>query len=291
MGELYGKAADEPVSTGCLPHVHPEDRRESPSNGGRPWLYPPPMLNCASKRADGIYRWFHAHAIPVRDQDGHVLKWVGTYTDIHDRKQAQEIQGSAGRHRRIILRCHEKDLDGRILSWNKSAELMFRLPQWRDYQPTDSPHPATGPSCGRIDPHQEIKAGIRIQQFKAYESIKTAIPSRVSLTVSPILDANGQVAAVSTIARDITERKRAEATVNQQRRLIELSYEPIFPGIPERGILDWNRGCGNCMAIHGPKQSAGTVIRFSRVPFLAPRRHSRRIGRHRCLDRRNSSSH
>ena len=240
-----GKAADEPVSTGCLPHVHPEDRPRIAEQ----WREALARIHTLDaelrfKRADGIYRWFHAHAIPVRDQDGHVLKWVGTYTDIHDRKQAQEIQA---RLAAIVESSSDaimsKDLDGRILSWNKSAELMFGYPSG---EIIGQPILRILPPDHRAEESiliEEIKAGIRIQQFESIRIHKDGHTIQVSLTVSPILDANGQVAAVSTIARDITERKRAEATVNQQRRLIELSYEPIFSWDTERGILDWNRGC------------------------------------------------
>lgn len=38
---------------------------------------------------DGTYRWFLIRAVPVLDQQGQVLRWYGTSTDIHDRKQAQ----------------------------------------------------------------------------------------------------------------------------------------------------------------------------------------------------------
>ena len=240
-----GRSADEPFSTGCLQHIHPEDRPRITEQ----WLdavarIEPLDTELRVKRADGVYRWFHAHATPIRDQEGRVLKWIGTYTDTHDHKQAQEVQAQLAAivessSDAVMSKC----LDGRILSWNKSAELMF------GYSSED----IIGQSISRILPPdrraeesiliEQIKAGIRIQQFESVRIHKDGHPIHVSLTVSPILDAQVRVAAVSTIARDITERKRAEDTLNQQRRLIELSYDPIFSWDIERGILDWNRGC------------------------------------------------
>jgi two-component system sensor histidine kinase/response regulator len=41
-------------------------------------------------RADGVYRWHLARALPVRAADGTVARWIGTSTDIHDQKDAVE---------------------------------------------------------------------------------------------------------------------------------------------------------------------------------------------------------
>ncbi len=57
---------------------------------------------------------------------------------------------------------------------------------------------------------QQIRSGAAVQ---AYETVRQTADGRlldVSLTISPVLDANGQVVGVATIARDITSRKQAE---------------------------------------------------------------------------------
>jgi C4-dicarboxylate-specific signal transduction histidine kinase len=42
------------------------------------------------RRSDGVYRWFHAHGLPLRDADGHIVRWYSLLTDIEDRKNAEE---------------------------------------------------------------------------------------------------------------------------------------------------------------------------------------------------------
>ncbi|WP_246275721.1 PAS domain S-box protein [Brasilonema bromeliae] len=42
------------------------------------------------KRVDGVYRWHLAQALPLRDEDGTILKWFGTCTDIDDQKQTEQ---------------------------------------------------------------------------------------------------------------------------------------------------------------------------------------------------------
>jgi PAS domain S-box-containing protein len=43
-----------------------------------------------SRARDRTYRWFLSKAVPVRDPAGSVIRWIGTNTDIHDRKMAAE---------------------------------------------------------------------------------------------------------------------------------------------------------------------------------------------------------
>jgi len=42
------------------------------------------------RRADGEYRWFLIRTVPLRDEQGSLVKWYGTSTDIEDRKQAED---------------------------------------------------------------------------------------------------------------------------------------------------------------------------------------------------------
>src|SRR4030095_8323673 len=43
-----------------------------------------------ARRKDGEYRWFLVQYRPVKDEDGRILRWYATGTDIHDRRQAEE---------------------------------------------------------------------------------------------------------------------------------------------------------------------------------------------------------
>src|ERR1700688_2556200 len=42
------------------------------------------------RRADGEYRWHLQRGVPLRDEDGNILKWYGVLSDIEDRKRAEE---------------------------------------------------------------------------------------------------------------------------------------------------------------------------------------------------------
>jgi PAS domain S-box-containing protein len=74
--------------------VHPEDigqlleRWEGAVAGGEPW-----ECEYRLRRAsDDVHRWHLGRSVPVRDDAGEVVSWVGTATDIHDRRLAEERQ-------------------------------------------------------------------------------------------------------------------------------------------------------------------------------------------------------
>ncbi len=76
--------------------LHPDDRERTMTR----W-----MADVASgsehdtewrlRAADGRYRWFKSRGLPVRDESGQVVKWVGTITDIDDQKRAEEAERRA----------------------------------------------------------------------------------------------------------------------------------------------------------------------------------------------------
>ena len=55
----------------------------------------PLELETRYRRADGQYRWFLVRSVPLRDEIGKIVKWYATFTDIDDRKQAEEKCGGA----------------------------------------------------------------------------------------------------------------------------------------------------------------------------------------------------
>src|SRR5215813_14362255 len=103
-----------------------------------------------------------------------------------------------------------KDLNSIITSWNKAAERIFGY----------SAEEMVGTSIVRLIPAERrreedeilsrIKRGERYDHFDTIRVTKDGRQLHVSLTISPIKDANGYVVGASKIARDITERKLAE---------------------------------------------------------------------------------
>ncbi len=90
--EYTGKTIEEAKNFGWLNALHPEDAESVThiwhKSLTRGKLYEAEMRY---RRSDGIYRWFLVRALPMKDEQGQVLKWFGTNTDIHERKQIEAI--------------------------------------------------------------------------------------------------------------------------------------------------------------------------------------------------------
>jgi PAS domain S-box-containing protein len=71
--------------------VHPEDVERHGAERMQALLRGQPFaIEQRVRRHDGQYRWFFARFNPLRDEQGHVIRWYAAGIDIHDRKQAEE---------------------------------------------------------------------------------------------------------------------------------------------------------------------------------------------------------
>src|SRR5579885_1563550 len=116
-----------------------------------------------------------------------------------------------------------KDINGVIMTWNGGAERIFG---YTADEVIGKPVTILMPP-ERIDEEPgilaRIRAGESIDHYETVRRRKDGTRIDISLTVSPIRDALGRVVGASKIARDITERKRAEEAVKKsERRLAEL---------------------------------------------------------------------
>lgn len=71
--------------------LHPDDQARSAARWEESLRTGEPYeIEYRFKAGDGSYRWFMGRAVPVRDSEGHIIRWFGTCTDIHDKKLAEE---------------------------------------------------------------------------------------------------------------------------------------------------------------------------------------------------------
>lgn len=83
---------------------------------------------------DGEYRWNHAQATPVRDEDGTITKWYGSLTDIHDTKLNEAAMARmAGRLKATLESITDAfytlDRDWRFTYLNPEAERLLQRPK------------------------------------------------------------------------------------------------------------------------------------------------------------------
>jgi PAS domain S-box-containing protein len=139
-----------------------------------------------------------------------------------------------------------KDLQSRVLSWNVGAERMFGYTAAEMLgQPVNR---LVSPDRPDEEPRviEEVKQD-HIRHFETIRIRKDGTPIEVSLTISPIKNAKGEIVGVSSIARDITQGKRAQdalerhaATLREQAQMLDLAN--VMARDLDSRIILWNRG-------------------------------------------------
>jgi PAS domain S-box-containing protein len=166
--------------------------------------------------ADGTERIVDFAMHPIRDRSGAVTFLHPTGIDITDRKRMEtELRESEQRLRYVasIVESSDdaivsKNLDGIITSWNGGAERVFG---YTAEEAIGQPITILIPESRQGEEREiltRIRRGERIDHFETIRQTKHGSLVVVSLTVSPVKNAEGKIVGASKIARDITEQKR-----------------------------------------------------------------------------------
>ena len=119
----------------------------------------PYEAQCRLRRADGVYRWFQGSAVPVRAQNGALVRWYYLITDIEDRKRAEDLLRSSERQSRAIadnipasIAIHSAS--GDLEFENRAAQEYYgRSPDHQQQTPTGAVHPDDLPALVAAQRH------------------------------------------------------------------------------------------------------------------------------------------
>jgi PAS domain S-box-containing protein len=88
--EYFGKTFEELKGWKASDVVHPDDLQNTIATQQRAHETGSAYnVESRHRRADGIYRWFNVRGFPLRDNEGHILRWFHLLIDIDDRKRAE----------------------------------------------------------------------------------------------------------------------------------------------------------------------------------------------------------
>jgi PAS domain S-box-containing protein len=170
-----------------------------------------------AERPDGTRVRFRAYTSHLLDESGAIVGALNTLIDVTEQERAEEIRQ---RLVSIVESSQDaivaKDLNGIITNWNHGAQQLFGY----------TAEEVIGKPVTVLIPHDHlneepeilnrIRRGEKVDHYETIRRRKDGSLVEISLMVSPVKDAEGRIVGASKIARDITERRRAE----EQRQLL-----------------------------------------------------------------------
>jgi PAS domain S-box-containing protein len=250
--DYFGRTHEELKEWGTTDAVHPADLpgvvaawKHAVETGS------PYEVEHRLRRADGEYRWFVSRGLPLRDADGHIVRWYNLLTDIHVRKQSEEsLQRSEAALQKAFYEIKKSEADlleaqrlSHTGSWRHDAltgivTISPEVHRIFDIRPGEDASTA-GFFFGRIHPEDRP---IEAQNYERANLAKTDFESDYRIVLPdgaikhvhnvghPVLNESGDIGEFVGTVIDITERKRAEG---------QLSFTVLLPSprVRPRAVL------------------------------------------------------
>ncbi|WP_413561399.1 PAS domain-containing protein [Bdellovibrio sp. HCB209] len=185
------------------------------------------------KSKTGEYRWFFVRGVPSFDANGHVSKWFGTCTDIHEKKMAEAtIRANELRFKTIVdespFATVMLALDGRIISANKSWQDLWSISD------VDLPQILFEYSIYKDPMVKDLQLRDLVKQAYKGESVVSppihydpptyGYPGRsrwVEVYFRPLKNQSGQVSELIVMFNDLTLSKEAEIVIRSKQVELE----------------------------------------------------------------------
>src|SRR5690625_1694872 len=232
--EYTGLRPEEMTEHKWLMAVHP-DRREEVAEGffrsleaGRAW-----EDTYALRRFDGVYRTFLSRSIPLRDDSGEVVRWIGTNTDVTEQLATQRSLEQA------LIQLDSAVQSGRVVTWMWDVqndrvtgnEMLARLfsvgrEEMQSGVPVarifDAVHPVDRDSV-----REALQLAIELDNEYSLEFRVVLASGRihwVHARGNAQYDQLGRPLRISGVLVDITEQKEAQERLKELNRLFEHQY-------------------------------------------------------------------
>jgi diguanylate cyclase (GGDEF)-like protein/PAS domain S-box-containing protein len=203
----------EPTYERFLDRIHPDDRAAVDERNHKAFADHQPFEDVKrATRPDGSEFLMRTQGEVIVDADRHPIRMLGVCEDVTVEKRAEEAQAMLasvvhGSDDAIITRA----VNGQVTTWNPGAERLYGY----------TSQEAVGREWGMLIP-EELKAeegdvmrravaGEHVEHYETRRVRKDGEQIDVSVTISPVRDGEDALIGISTIARDITQRKRFEA--------------------------------------------------------------------------------
>jgi PAS domain S-box-containing protein len=219
--EYFGGTLDDHKRWGTGRFTHPEDLPGVVESFSRSISSGEPFdAQVRARRFDGAYRWVQSRASPLRDSNGHIVRWYNLMIDIDERKRAEEALAASERDLQLIIDtipalAWSARPDGTAEFFNQhyldyvglSAEQMF------DWGWTTAVHPED--LNGLVAAWQRIMISGALGEAEARLRRKDGQYRWFLFRTNPLHDESGAIIAWYGVNTDIEDRKRAEVELRR----------------------------------------------------------------------------
>ena len=223
--QLGGYEPEDVVGKTSLSFVHPEDLPELAASFQRTIGGSPEPSEYRLRTKSGEYVWVQTSSKPIYDGD-EIVGLRGLIVDIDQRKRAEHaLDESEDRYRELFENASDlvytHDLGGKYISVNKAVEQITGYTQEETLAMTWSDVIAQDHRPRLAELAAALAAGAVSTSFEI--DVITKDGRRVPLEVRPqLVFRDGVPVAIRGIARDITQRRRADALLGGEKRILEM---------------------------------------------------------------------
>ena len=250
--DYFGKTVSELKNWQMSDAVHAEDLPRAIDSWRQAIATGQPYdLELRQRRADGVYRWFQARALPARDAKGRTIGWYMLLTDIDDRKRMEQAAKEAGER----IRKDERELattietiPALVLSFLPDGTVDFVSQRWLDYVglsreemfPTRKPlSPALGGAWQSTNHPDDLDRALNTWQAALATGEPLELETRYRradgqyrwflVRSVPLRDEIGTIVKWYATFTDIDDRKRMEEALRSSEHDLRLMVDSI-PG-------------------------------------------------------------
>ena len=245
--EYYGKTLEELKRWETTDATHPDDRPRAVEHfthsiaSGNPFAF-----DVRTRRFDGVYRWFQSRGFPLRDTNGHIVRWYNLLIDIDERKRAEEALAAS-----VISSSSSTRFQHRLGRRARMESAEFFDQQYLDFMGLSAEQASDWGWTAALHPEdmdglaaawQRILASEAPGEAEARQRRQDGAYRWFLFRANPLRDESGTVVKWYGVNTDIEDRKGAEEELRRSerglRQMTETIPEMLWSATPD-GAIDY----------------------------------------------------